>query len=182
VCDQLLRWQAAGVPLRPVAINLSARQFQQQDLETTIAAILGDTGIDAPLLEFELTEAMLMSDPEEAAATMRNLKARGIRLSVDDFGTGYSSLAQVKRFPIDALKIDRAFVCDVTTNREDASIMKAIIHLAHSLNIKVVSDVACPPRPFRIAGPGRRWRQRSDRVIQPDPSQQSLYAAACSMN
>ena len=140
VCEQLARWRAEGVTLRPVAINLSARQFQQRNLDATIAAILTETGIDPGLLELELTESMLMSDADAAARMLNTIRARGVRLSVDDFGTGYSSLAYLKRFPLDALKIDRAFIRDVTTDADDASIALAIISLAHSLKLKVVAE------------------------------------------
>ena len=139
-CEQLCRWRDEGVALLPVAVNLSARQFHQRDLDVVIGRILLVTGVDPRLLEFELTESMLMNDPEAAAITLRNLKAYGVRLSVDDFGTGYSSLAYLKRFPLDALKIDRAFVRDVTTDADDATIAVAIISLAHSLKLKVVAE------------------------------------------
>jgi diguanylate cyclase (GGDEF)-like protein/PAS domain S-box-containing protein len=140
VCEQLARWQAAGVKPRPVAVNLSARQFQQRNLDTMIATILAETGIDPGLLELELTESMLMSDAEEAVRMLNTMRSYGVRLSVDDFGTGYSSLAYLKRFPLDALKIDRAFIRDVTTDSDDASIALAIISLAHSLKLKVVAE------------------------------------------
>jgi len=123
----------------PVAINLSARQFQQKDLEATLRSILRETGVDPSLLQFELTESLL-KDPEAAARTLRGLKESGVKISVDDFGTGYSSLAYLKRFPIDALKIDRVFIRDVTTNPEDAAITLAIIGLAHSLKLNVVAE------------------------------------------
>ena len=140
VCEQLGRWRAAGLALRPVAVNMSARQFHQEDLDAVIGGILQATGIDPPLLELELTESMLMSDPEAAVITLKNLKAYGVRLSVDDFGTGYSSLSYLKRFPLDALKIDHAFVRDVITDADDAAIAVAIISLAHNLKLKVVAE------------------------------------------
>lgn len=140
VCEQLARWQVEGAQPLPVAVNLSARQFQQIDLDGVIANILLETGIDPGLLEFELTESMLMRDPEEAVRMLKMMRSYGVRLSVDDFGTGYSSLAYLKRFPIDALKIDRAFIRDVTTDPDDASIALAIISMAHSLKLKVVAE------------------------------------------
>jgi diguanylate cyclase (GGDEF)-like protein/PAS domain S-box-containing protein len=140
VCEQLARWQSAGVKPRPVAINLSARQFQQSDLDTAIATILADTGIDPSLLEFELTESVLMSDADEAVRVLNAMRSYGVRLSIDDFGTGYSSLAYLKRFPIDALKIDRTFISDLTTDSDDGSIALAIISLAHSLKLKVIAE------------------------------------------
>jgi len=140
VCEQIGAWQKAGVAAPPIAINLSARQFQQKDLEATVRRILGSTGVGASLLEFELTESMLMKDPDAAEGVLQGLKEAGVKLSVDDFGTGYSSLAYLKRFPIDALKIDRAFIRDVTIDPDDAAITRAIISLAHSLNLKVIAE------------------------------------------
>jgi diguanylate cyclase (GGDEF)-like protein/PAS domain S-box-containing protein len=140
VCEQLVRWRGQGVPLRPVAVNLSARQFQQRDLDATLAAIVRDTGVEARLLEFELTESMLMHDPAEAARMLAGMKATGVRFSIDDFGTGFSSLAHLKRFRLDALKIDQAFIRDVTTDPDDASIALTIINLARSLKLTVVAE------------------------------------------
>ena len=140
VCRQLRSWEAAGLPVPPVAINLSARQLQQTDLAAVIERIVGKAGIDPTLLEFELTESMLMTNPEAAVAILSRIKALGMRLSVDDFGTGYSSLAYLKRFPLDALKIDRTFVRDLPDDLDDAAITKAVIRLAHSLNLKVVAE------------------------------------------
>ncbi len=140
VCEQIARWQAQGVRPRPVAVNLSARQFQDQALDASIAAILAETGIDPALLELELTESMLMIDAQGSARMLQAMKAAGVRLSIDDFGTGHSSLAYLKRFPIDALKIDRGFVRDITTDSDDAAITLAIIGLAHSLNLTVVAE------------------------------------------
>jgi diguanylate cyclase (GGDEF)-like protein len=140
VCRQLRSWQAAGLPLPPVAINLSARQLQQADLAAAIERIVLDAGVDPALLEFELTESMLMANPEAAVEILQRIKALGMRLSVDDFGTGYSSLAYLKRFPLDALKIDRTFVRDLPDDPDDAAITKAVIRLAHSLSLKVVAE------------------------------------------
>jgi diguanylate cyclase (GGDEF)-like protein len=140
VCRQLTAWDARGLALPPVAINLSARQLQQPDLPGAIERIVAAAGIAPALLEFELTESMLMTDPEAAVAVLSRIKALGMRLSVDDFGTGYSSLAYLKRFPLDALKIDRTFVRDLADDPDDAAITKAVIRLAHSLSLKVVAE------------------------------------------
>jgi diguanylate cyclase (GGDEF)-like protein/PAS domain S-box-containing protein len=140
VCEQLVAWQDCGVPMRTIAINLSARQFQLPDMVARIGAIINTSGIDPSLLEFELTESMLMVDPEAVAVTLQQLKLLGVRLSIDDFGTGYSSLAYLKSFPLDKLKIDRAFVHDVSGNADDAAITLAIISLAHNLNLTVVAE------------------------------------------
>jgi len=140
VCEQIRTWQRDGLAVKPVTVNLSARQFQQKDFESIVRHILREAGIDPSLVQFELTESLLMSDPEGAARTLRGLKDSGVKISVDDFGTGYSSLAYLKRFPIDALKIDHSFIRDITTDPEDAMITLAIIGLAHSLKLKVVAE------------------------------------------
>ena len=140
VCAQIRHWQSAGAVVPPVAVNLSARQFRQQRLDEVIGRIVTESRIDPRLLEFELTESILMTDAESAVETLRQIKARGIRLALDDFGTGYSSLSYLKRFPLDALKIDRAFIRDVTENPDDVSIVVAIINLARSLRLHVIAE------------------------------------------
>jgi len=140
VCRQLRLWCAAWKTVPPVAINLSARQLTFAGLPEAIRDIVQDAGVDPRLLEFELTESMLMVDPEAAVKILHALKDQGMRLSVDDFGTGYSSLAYLKRFPLDALKIDRTFVRDLPDDADDAAITQAVIGLAHSLNLKVVAE------------------------------------------
>ena len=140
VCGQIQTWQREGLAVKPVTVNVSARQFQQKDFEATVRRVLRETRVDSSLIQFELTESLLMSDPEGAARTLRGLKDSGLRIAVDDFGTGYSSLAYLKRFPIDALKIDRTFVRDITTDPEDATITLAIIGLAHNLKLRVIAE------------------------------------------
>jgi diguanylate cyclase (GGDEF)-like protein len=140
VCRQLGAWSAVYPCVPPVAINLSARQLGHAGLPETVRAIVDAAGVDPGLLEFELTESMLMLDPEAAVRILTDLKRQGMRLSVDDFGTGYSSLAYLKRFPLDALKIDRTFVRDLPGDSDDVAITKAVISLAHSLNLKVVAE------------------------------------------
>ncbi|HEY6865176.1 MAG TPA: EAL domain-containing protein [Burkholderiales bacterium] len=139
-CAQIRAWQHRGLGSRSVAVNLSARQFQRPGLDATIARLIEETGIDPRQLELELTETLLMRDAEQAIRVLRTLKSYGVRISVDDFGTGYSSLAYLKRFPLDALKIDRAFVHDVNNDADDAAITIAIINLAHSLKLKVIAE------------------------------------------
>ena len=140
VCAQVRRWQSAGLAPPPVAVNLSARQFQQDDVAASIAALLAASGMDPALLEIELTESILMSDAESAVQALQKIKALGVGLSLDDFGTGYSSLAYLRRFPLDALKIDRAFIRDVGTDADDGTIARAIINLAASLRLKVIAE------------------------------------------
>jgi hypothetical protein len=121
-------------------VNLSAPQFHQADFDAQVRALITQSGVDCRLIELEITESMLMHDPVEAAGMLSRLKRIGVKLSIDDFGTGYSSLAYLKRFPLDALKIDRTFVRDVTVDSDDAAIALAIISLAHNLKLKVVAE------------------------------------------
>ena len=140
VCAQIRSWQSEGITVCPVAVNLSARQFRQKNLAAELGNIIEASGVDPGLIELELTESSLMSDSEAAVQALMEIKTRGIRLSVDDFGTGYSSLAYLKRFPLDSLKIDRAFIRDVTTDVDDATIALTIINLARSLKLKVIAE------------------------------------------
>jgi EAL domain-containing protein (putative c-di-GMP-specific phosphodiesterase class I) len=124
----------------PVAINLSARQFLQRDLDVRIRSLVAAAGVDPALIELEITESQLMGDPEHAIRVMRSLREAGIRIAIDDFGTGYSSLAYLTRFPVKALKIDRSFVADVFSDHADAAIVRTIIEMAHQLGFTVVAE------------------------------------------
>jgi diguanylate cyclase (GGDEF)-like protein len=137
---QARAWREAGFDNLRVAVNLSARQFRNQRLVSDIRKSLAAAGVDASLLELELTESMVMQDPEQAARTLRELKAMGLTLSIDDFGTGHSSLAYLKRFPIDSVKIDRSFIKDLPADAENAAIVRSVIALAHSLRLQVVAE------------------------------------------
>jgi diguanylate cyclase (GGDEF)-like protein/PAS domain S-box-containing protein len=139
-CRQIAAWAAEGVLDVRVAVNVSSRQFVEGDLEGAIRGALARNQIDPSLLELELTESALMSHAEHTIDVLGRLKALGITIAIDDFGTGYSSLAYLKRFPIDKLKIDIAFVRDITTNPDDAAIALAIISMAHSLHMQVVAE------------------------------------------
>ncbi len=139
-CAQARAWQLAGLGDLRVAVNLSARQFTQKALEQSISSMLAEVGLAPHLLELELTESMVMSDVEHAITILRNLKALGVHISIDDFGTGYSSLSYLRRFPIDALKIDQSFVKDLTVDVDDAAIVQSIILLAHSLRLQVIAE------------------------------------------
>lgn len=139
-CVQSKSWQDAGFePLR-LAINLSARQFQQPRLIPIIEQILTETGLDPRYLEFELTEGSVMKDPDEAIKKLNELKQMGVTISIDDFGTGHSSLSYLKRFPIDTLKIDQSFVREISTDPEVTAIVTAIITLAHALKLNVIAE------------------------------------------
>jgi diguanylate cyclase (GGDEF)-like protein len=139
-CAQAKAWHAAGYPALSMAVNMSAKQFQQQDVPSLVAAVLGRSGLPAECLELELTESTLMHNTVAAVETMRQLKSLGVRLALDDFGTGYSSLSYLRRFPIDVLKIDRSFTMDVTSDEGAASITRAIIAMACSLNMVTVAE------------------------------------------
>jgi EAL domain-containing protein (putative c-di-GMP-specific phosphodiesterase class I) len=123
-----------------MAVNLSARQFHQQDLVGMVARVLEETGLDPRYLGLELTESILMHDVEETIGKLAALKEMGIKLAIDDFGTGYSSLSYLKRFPLDQLKIDQSFVRDLTVDPDDATIVTTIIAMAHSLKLHVVAE------------------------------------------
>jgi diguanylate cyclase (GGDEF)-like protein len=139
-CNQNRLWQDNGLtPLR-LAVNLSARQFQQTTFIPTLLEILEETKLEPAWLEVELTEGSIMREPEKAIEKLRELRMMGIKVAIDDFGTGYSSLSYLKRFPIDTLKIDKSFVQDLCTDPDDAAIVRAIVTLGHALDLQVVAE------------------------------------------
>ena len=139
-CAQTQAWRVAGMAELRVAVNLSPRQFTQKGLVQSIESILHDTGLDARLVELEVTESMVMTDVDNAITILRDLKHLGVQIAIDDFGTGYSSLSYLRRFPIDVLKIDQSFVNDIVMQADDAAIVRAIISLAHGLRLKVIAE------------------------------------------
>jgi diguanylate cyclase (GGDEF)-like protein len=139
-CREARALHLAGLGFPSVAVNLSARQLQSENLFDLVQDALEESGLEPRYLELELTESFLMNRQEMAIATLSRLKTMGIHISVDDFGTGYSSLSYLKRLPIDCLKVDRSFVQDITADPNDASITRAIIKLAHSLKLSVVAE------------------------------------------
>lgn len=139
-CAQLKRWAAAGVEVPKMSVNLSARQFNDGQLDQRIAQILQKHELPAARLELELTESMLMQDVASTLSILERLKQLGIGLAIDDFGTGYSSLNYLKQFPIDVLKIDRSFVDGVPSGEQDAQIARAIVGMAHTLNLSVIAE------------------------------------------
>jgi diguanylate cyclase (GGDEF)-like protein/PAS domain S-box-containing protein len=138
-CRQLARWNAGGARLK-VALNLSPRQFDQKDLVPMMQRCIDETGVDAGCLEFEITETALMSREVEVDALLHAIRALGVELSIDDFGTGYSSLAALKRFPVQRLKIDRAFIRDLGRDEDSAAIVRSIVNLARNLKLAVVAE------------------------------------------
>lgn len=139
-CAQNRTWQAAELPPVRVSVNLSARQFQCKNLVEMVDQVLVETGLDAAYLELEINESLLVDDVERAIKTLQQLHDRCIALSLDDFGTGYSSMSYLRRFPIDTLKIDRSFVREVASNPDDAAITRAIIALAHGLQLNITAE------------------------------------------
>ncbi|BCR03123.1 hypothetical protein DESUT3_01920 [Desulfuromonas versatilis] len=139
-CAQAEAWRQAGLPAMKVAVNVSGRQLVNPDLVDMVAAVLEQTGLDPGLLELELTESSAMKNAEETIAMFRELKRLGVSLAIDDFGTGYSSLSYLKKFPLDRIKVDRSFVMDITTDSDDAALVKTVIDLAHNLKLKVVCE------------------------------------------
>jgi diguanylate cyclase (GGDEF)-like protein/PAS domain S-box-containing protein len=138
-CAQNKAWQDAGLPPVAIAVNMSARQFRQHDVVAVVQCALLESGLDGRYLELELTESIVMDNAEALIATMRELKSLGVRLSIDDFGTGYSNLAYLKRFPLDALKIDKSFVRGIGDS-DDGAIASTVIALGHSLGLQVVAE------------------------------------------
>lgn len=139
-CRQLKCWQDEGFTDIILSVNLSGRQFQQENLADMVARVVQENGLQAQHLELEITETAAMHDPEKTITILHRLKKIGVRISLDDFGTGYSSLNYLKRFPIDILKIDQSFIRDVTSNPEDAAITCSVISLAHSLKHEVIAE------------------------------------------
>ncbi|MGL5987725.1 MAG: putative bifunctional diguanylate cyclase/phosphodiesterase [Burkholderiales bacterium] len=139
-CRQNRAWQQQGLPSVVVAVNLSALQFHQKNLQPSIARALQQTGLEPQYLELEVTESAIMSDAEDVLGTMKQLRDMGLELAIDDFGTGYSSLSYLKRFPVGKLKIDRSFIRDIHEDPDDAAISTAIISLARNLNLRTVAE------------------------------------------
>jgi diguanylate cyclase (GGDEF)-like protein len=139
-CRQTRQWQLQGLPFLRVAVNVSPMQFRQANFLQVVSEALSSNSLDPSSLEIELTEATLMSNAEKSVSMLERLSQLGVVVSIDDFGTGYSSMSYLQRFPIDKLKIDRSFIRDLNSNPDDASIVRAIISLAHGLRLKVVAE------------------------------------------
>jgi diguanylate cyclase (GGDEF)-like protein len=150
VCVDIVRWRDEGLTPTRVAMNLSAQQFADSRLLDTLNQILQQTGCDPRLLEFEITESVVMTHPGKALQLLEQIKDHGITLAIDDFGTGHSSLAYLKRFPVDSVKIDYTFVRDIAIDPNDVAIIKAIIALGHSLDLKVVAEGVESPTQLEI--------------------------------
>jgi len=130
----------ADLPPTTVAVNVSAMEFRVEEFPDTLFAILEETGLDPTRLEIELTETVLLKRADSVASILRRVRERGVQVALDDFGTGYSSLSYLRRFPVDALKIDQSFIRQITTAGEDTAIITAIIAMARSLNLRVIAE------------------------------------------
>jgi diguanylate cyclase (GGDEF)-like protein len=139
-CRQLKAWQEEGLPRLVVAVNLSGRDFQNTALAAKVSGLVREAGLDPSLLEIEITESVAMHDFQRTLHILQGLRAEGMRVAIDDFGTGYSSLAYLKRFPIQTLKIDRAFIKDMLDNPQDQAIVNAIIVMAHAMQMEVLAE------------------------------------------
>lgn len=139
-CHQARSWVDAGLPMASMAVNISAMEFRDENFLAGVFAVLEDTGLDPRFLELELTESVLMKHADSTEAILKTLRARGVRVAVDDFGTGYSSLSYLRKFPIDALKIDQSFVRQITSAPDETTIVTAIISMGRSLKLRVVAE------------------------------------------
>lgn len=139
-CTQARAWVDAGLPATTMAVNVSAAQFRSENFLDFLFATLNETGLDPKYLEVEVTESVLMRHAELAASILQTLRDRGVRVSVDDFGTGYSSLSYLRRFPLDALKIDQSFVREISTSPYETAIVRAIISMGRSLNLRIIAE------------------------------------------
>jgi len=139
-CLQAQKWVGQGLPMFRMAVNLSARQFMSATLLHDVARTIAETGMDPRWIEFEVTESVMLPDPQQAVKLLRSLKAMGVRLTIDDFGTGYSSLAYLKRLPIDCVKIDASFIRGIPVDASDVAITETILAMAQSLGLKVVAE------------------------------------------
>jgi diguanylate cyclase (GGDEF)-like protein/PAS domain S-box-containing protein len=139
-CKQARIWLDAGLPLGSIAVNISSMEFREDSFLENVFTTLSETGLDPKSLELELTESVLMKRAESAASVLKALRARGVQIAVDDFGTGYSSLSYLRKFPIDALKIDQSFVRQITSAPDDTTIVTAVISMGRSLKLRVVAE------------------------------------------
>jgi diguanylate cyclase (GGDEF)-like protein/PAS domain S-box-containing protein len=139
-CAQARAWMDAGLPVTSMAVNVSAMEFRHEGFLDGLSAILAETGLDPASLELELTESVLMKHAASTATILQTLRARGMRVAVDDFGTGYSSLSYLRKFPIDAVKIDQSFVRQISTAGDDTTIVKAVIGMARGLKLRVIAE------------------------------------------
>jgi EAL domain-containing protein (putative c-di-GMP-specific phosphodiesterase class I) len=179
-CEQLVRWHQQGADVS-MSVNLAARQLAEPNLPDEVARILATTGVRAERVWLELTESALMRDAEATIASLHALRELGVKLAVDDFGTGYSSMSYLKRFPVQALKVDRTFVDGIGREPEDSAICTAVVSLAHALGLRAVAEGVETPEQlaelrtlgcelaqgylFGRPAPAEEWGERPDEQL-----------------
>ncbi len=171
-CRQAVAWQKAGLPELVIAVNLSAVQFKRGDLEESVIHALTHSGLNPALLELELTESILIHDTEKVLAMVQRLKALGVKLSIDDFGTGYSSLSYLKTFAVDKVKIDQSFVRDMADDPNDAVLVRTIIQMAKSLNLKTIAEGVETERQLALLHLQRCDEAQGDFFARPMPAEE----------
>ncbi len=139
-CEQIRAWREDGFDVPRIAVNVSTRQLAQRDLQDVVADALRENRLDPNDIEIEITETAILKDDEDTARMLRDLRSMGFRIALDDFGTGYSSMSYFRSFPLDVIKLDRCFVCDVASDPAAAGIANAVIMMAHSLGLTVVGE------------------------------------------
>jgi EAL domain-containing protein (putative c-di-GMP-specific phosphodiesterase class I) len=139
-CRQARVWADSGLPAVTMAVNVSAMEFRNEHFLENLFSVLDETGLDPKSLELELTESVLMKRAESATSILRTVRERGVQVAIDDFGTGYSSLSYLRKFPVDALKIDQSFIRQISTAGDDTAIVTAVIAMARSLKLRVVAE------------------------------------------
>jgi EAL domain-containing protein (putative c-di-GMP-specific phosphodiesterase class I) len=139
-CEQASAWVAVGLPIGTMAVNVSTRELQDDGFFAGLLRVLAETGLDPRILELELTESVLMKQPEAVASILQAVRDLGVRVSLDDFGTGYSSLSYLHAFPIDALKVDQSFIAQIASVADDTSLVTAVIGIARSLKLRVIAE------------------------------------------
>jgi EAL domain-containing protein (putative c-di-GMP-specific phosphodiesterase class I) len=139
-CQRFASWQKQGLPVIPVAVNLSIRQLRQPNLADMVESVLKETGLKPECLELEITEGIMMGDTQVAMEFLTRMRKLGVQMAIDDFGTGFSSLSYLKNLPVNKLKIDQSFVRDIGTDESDAAIIRSIIGLGHRLEMKVIAE------------------------------------------
>jgi len=168
-CAQLRAWRQRGIRLSRVSVNVSARQFQHAGFIDSVSSALADFGIAPGMLDLEITETSLMSHEEDTIARLEGLRAIGVGLSIDDFGTGFSSLTYLRRFPVQALKIDQSFTKDIPENPHNAAIVRAIIALASSMNLNVIAEGVETRRHWQFLNENGRREMQGYLISRPIP-------------
>jgi diguanylate cyclase (GGDEF)-like protein/PAS domain S-box-containing protein len=181
-CQQARAWVDAGLPKIAMAVNVSAMEFRDENFLKNLFAVLSETGLDPRFLELELTESVLMKRVESSVSILQSLRERGVRVAIDDFGTGYSSLSYLQKFPVDTLKIDQSFVRQVTSAKDDTSIVTAVISMARSLKLRVVAEGVQTLEELTFLRANRCDEAQGYYFSRPVPSQQFARLLQCGIS